>query len=112
MPEDGFDFGILFATLPLVAVMLLFSSQFIKAFDWTLLVTDRRVLLRRHHDHGRYDDLALDAIEEILPIDKHYPRVTLRGPDREYRIPASSAKAATLIRETIETAKGKARWRQ
>lgn len=111
MPEDGFDFGFLFAVLPIVAAMLLFSPLFIKTFAWTLLVTDRRVLLRRPHDHDRYDDLALDAIEEIHPIDKHNPRVVLRGPDRDYRFPTSSAKAANLIRETIESAKGEARWR-
>lgn len=78
---------------------------------WTLLVTDRRVLLRRGHDRKIYDELPLDDITNIEEGDADIPRVTLHGRDRDYIVSASSAKAATRIRETIEQARGEARWR-
>jgi hypothetical protein len=72
---------------PLLLVLIPFLAvlpQMFREAPWSLLVTDRRFLLRRRHDRGRYDELPLDAIEEIEAHTKIRPRVTLRAQGRSF----------------------------
>lgn len=98
---------VLMSWIPLLVLL----PRMLRESAWSLMVTDRRVLLRRRHDHGRYDALALDEIEDNEVSARDTGRVTLRGQGRTFEIPAGSTKAAERIREAIETAKGAGRWR-
>ncbi len=96
------------AMISMVAVL----PQTLRESAWSLLVTDRRVLLRRRHDRSRHDELSLGEIDDIEAHTKIRPRVTLRGQGRRFEFPvAGSAKGVERIRDAIAAAKEKSQWR-
>lgn len=98
---DGFDWltlGMFYAGL------IPMAFQWKRHFGWKVAITGRRLLVRRHHDPDRYDEIALADILSAEPGEKG-KNLLVRGAARTLAITAGKRKTAK-IRAAIEQAKG------
>ncbi len=93
-----------------LAVILLAVPILLKLYldaTWSAVVTNRRVLLRRLHDRTRYDELPLDAIEEIEAPHEGSHRVYLHACGQRYEFRPRSLRAAERMYAAIRRAMGR-----
>lgn len=100
---DGFDWltlGMFYAGL------IPMAFQWKRHFGWKVAITGRRLLVRRHHDPDRYDEIALADILSAEPGEKG-KNLLVKDATRTLAISAGKRKAAKIL-AAIEAAKGAA----
>lgn len=101
----GFGNGFDWLTLGMFyAGLIPMAFQWKRHFGWKVAITGRRLLVRRHHDPDRYDEIALADILSAEPGEKG-KNLLVRGAARTLAITAGKRKTAK-IRTAIEAAKG------
>lgn len=97
---DGFDWftlGMFYASLVPMAF------QWKRHFGWKVAITGRRLLVRRHHDPDRYDEIALADIVSAEPGDKG-KNLSVQTATQTLDITAGKRKTAKIL-DAIEAAK-------
>ena len=98
---DGFDW---FTLGMFYAGLIPMAFQWKRHFGWKVAITGRRLLVRRHHDPDRYDEIALADILSAESGEKG-KNLLVEGAARTLVISAGKRKAAKIL-AALEAAKG------
>jgi hypothetical protein len=97
---DGFDW---FTLGMFYAGLVPMAFQWKRHFGWKVAITGRRLLVRRHHDPDRYDEIALADILSAEPGEKG-KNLSIRTAAQTLDITAGKRKAARIL-DAIEAAR-------